>query len=469
MTSKGIEFYSAVHGPAAAGDPIKVRLFVDGGEGKEFLEGVQPYGHGHVEVERGGLFFTESSREVHLTVHCGTEVFRVTQLIDTQWPKLPDGPLADTFKTPTRFVDTPRGKLAVSYGFGDTSGQHASDLLYVTVTPVYSDWMGELVGAHPGLRDRAFSTFSLPGAHDAGMYGPGESIHTTIDALMGGAIAPAMLIPLGPVGAAIAALLAMGSALDLLPTAVVNSAFVQKDDVKTLLDLGIRYFDFRPGVPLGEDALAHIHSVVPGCELAVFLSQTLRWLEAHPTEIAVIRFSDDGIYHRLLPNAAKVEDVVRESFDTSTIRRGGIGDLTRTVSDLLAGNTRLLMVRKDNYHGSWTSAYETDDVNVIKDKLATMKVQATGADQIALELQSSGTKDGLVLGAKNRAYGQLIKTKPVFRDTLYPWVRENAPKKFAQGLLVLMDDFADGSLTRLAIDLTTSRLGHQVTGRDSTP
>ncbi|TWP53699.1 hypothetical protein FKR81_02780 [Lentzea tibetensis] len=448
MSSKGIDFFSTIHGLPDLQVRTRLRVVHSNGSELTFTSHQDPHQRGHLEVDSGGLSIFESSKEVRLTVEAEGEVVGYTQLIDTRWPKLNDGPFSNTYTTPSGIFQTIGGRIGVSYGFGDNSGHDGvSSVVYVTVTPEYSGWMGQLVAAHPELADRPFSDIVLPGAHNAGMTQPGGQAVHEVNVLRDNDVLPLPKIIPNFV------------ARDLIATATINSAFTQKDDLETMLALGIRFFDFRPGVFQGNPTLRHVHNVVPGQGLLRFLQTLLQWLRDHPTEIAVVKLSNSGVDAAALPAEGAVERCVQDAFRTAVVDRGDATDLTRTTSELLHSRKRLLVIGNDHCYGSWNNTYRTTDPQIVLDALKKMTASGQdGMDHTVMELQTSGTDDGVKTGAKNTAAGELIKMKPYFGSVLYPWVRQDAATAFPSGTLVLSDDFADGALTRLAIDVTTSRL-----------
>ncbi len=467
MSSTGLDFYGTtlVDGVTSS---LRVLVDNDGGTRLTIPSGNLPAGPFHVELDSSsGLGLFESTKPIELSVEAGEEKLGITQLIETMWPSLPHGPLSDTFTTYSRVgVPSPAGPLAISFGFGDTSGAPAwTDTAYLTATPVFDRWMGDLVEAHPDLADRPFTTMTLPGAHNAGMFSPGAAVDQTVQRL---ASRGADELLTDVVDDVVGAALTSGM---LSVQLLVNSAFCQKDDISTQLDLGARFFDIRPGtVPAGSDELFHVHNFVPGASIRYLLTSIAGWLALHPTEIVVLRLSSN-VNPRCGVDAARIAREV-SVLDGAPFRRGDRTDLDRTVADLLSTNTRMIVLDGSGGWGSWGDEYSTDDPHAILGKLVAMTPAArTKADQEArkaggdptfytlLELQTSGTKAGLLWGQNNRASGELIRLKPRFDAVTHPWLRAKAAAEFdTDRLLVLGNDFVDGLLTDVAIDLTRQRL-----------
>jgi hypothetical protein len=73
----------------------------------------------------------------------------------------------------THSVIHPDPRIIVSYGFYESGTGH--DILpdrhqcYITVTPNYSDWLGQVAPIGSPQRDQPFRRLVLPAAHDVGM------------------------------------------------------------------------------------------------------------------------------------------------------------------------------------------------------------------------------------------------------------------------------------------------------------
>lgn len=279
----------------------------------------------------------------------------------------------------------PGASWAVSYGFCDVQSvspdsssspfQGFQDQLYVYVTKSHENWMGTLMLDNPGLLQKPFGSFVLPGAHDAGMCDPGmlnavlensgwivaacqfaaaqmpssSSSSSTIKSLLGN-----MNSDMANKIANLAEVFNLGMARQIL----VNFAFGQKDDITTMLNLGIRYFDFRPGYCAGGQvtptALYHQHAIVPGYPYINFLEDVLTWLNAHPTEIVVVNLRSSEIPTAGVPSGAALQSAwgaangngVGHAFyyKSSTDKTITLGQSYQT---LISSNTRLIFLFTD--------------------------------------------------------------------------------------------------------------------------
>jgi hypothetical protein len=354
---------------------------------------------------------------------------------------------------------------SVSYGFYDAGsgadGMTNRDQCYVYATPSYESWMKDFSG-------QPLSSLVLPGAHDAGMFDT-----STLDAVLNSSEAEALFDMLGLLGPALHYVSA-----GVARTVLVNLAFTQKDTTTTMLDLGIRYFDVRPGyltAPLNQvrSDLYHQHNFVPGASFEAMLVDIFRWLVAHPTEVVVLTVGAAGFADpaQMTPDAPTLANYVQAAQRTvgSTFTIGGLNSLSQSVGDLARGGTQLVLLDRvhstiDVYDSYSDAAYQTLDVTSIINALAGM----TGEEQqkhdyTVLQLQgtASGTSQGIAsqIPPKSYAASPLMATKGAFDSATYPWALQHVPTNLGKGkLLVLLNDYADNALVDCAIQLSTARL-----------
>ncbi|NJL52812.1 MAG: hypothetical protein HC930_12440 [Hydrococcus sp. SU_1_0] len=201
---------------------------------------------------------------------------------------------------------------SVSYGFYD-AGVIESHQAYIYVTDNYSNWMAQLFREMPALKKGSLELFVLPGSHDAGMF-----TGIVSDELVGALI---KFIP----GL-------NGLALSTAKRALINLAYTQKDNIKTQLELGIRYFDFRPGYNLIniDGILRHQHSFVPGYEFDKFLSDVVSFLKTHQQEIVVVNIKYSGFARDdMKPSDQEVKSSIDTALSGSGITKGNIDDLNK--------------------------------------------------------------------------------------------------------------------------------------------
>jgi len=158
--------------------------------------------------------------------------------------------------------------------------------------------VGDLAKRNSRVARGPFARFALPGAHDAGMF----DMRVVREILANRLLATAL-------GAAIG----MASAI-FGPRAIANLAMTQKDNVRTMLDIGTRYFDFRPGwlhphiLAFNRMELYHQHGAIPGYSYVAFLVDVLKWLAANPSEIVVVGANTQGFAVDVMKPTAEAVD-----------------------------------------------------------------------------------------------------------------------------------------------------------------
>lgn len=395
-----------------------------------------------------------------------------TAVINVLTGKGEGGTLEDMMNTPS-VVGT---DFALSYGFYD-SGWAAGDLTrddqaYAYLTPAVSGWMGQLAGQYPAVKQLPFCQFALPGAHDAGTFDL-----TTVKALIGSVDVAGVMLDVVAGSAAGGAQGVVGSQI---LTAVTNLAVTQKDDVVAMLDLGCRYFDFRPGYAFSlfhdlAPGIYHQHTAVPGYPFLSFLLDVLQWLADNPDEIVVVGANNQGFLSAdMTPPEQALSDVLTKAQATQpTIGIGSASDLSTSYGDLVAANTRLIFL---NQIGGWyqagkydsysDAAYATTNPQSIIDALEGMTADGqVGSDYTVLQLQGTATASGdavvtSTLQSPSNAASPLMSTKALFDTNTYPWLSANVARNLSnQYLVVFLNDFIDSALALRAIAVTMQRMG----------
>lgn len=358
---------------------------------------------------------------------------------------------------------------ALSYGFYDAGPGWGSltnqDQSYVYLTDNYSNWMGDLATAIPTTLDKPLSTFALAGAHDAGMFDMSyvATILKNPDFL---ALVNAVL------GFAVAQL-----APPVVLRALTNLAVTQKDNITTMLDLGVRYFDFRPGYcyPRLNDELYHQHNFIPGYPYASFLNDVLNWLQAHPNEIVVVSANFQGFHSDdMKPSVDTLNTYLTNALAATgtqnTIVPGDKNDLQTSIRNLIAAKKRLIFLNQvgapddASKYDSYNDSYETTNVSNIITALNGMSASGQSAYvYTVLQLQgtATATSGGIFtsIASMSDASSPLMSTKPGFDHSTYPWLQQNVATTFQKNqLIVFLNDFADNALVSYGIGITKQRM-----------
>jgi hypothetical protein len=466
MASKGVDYYFNVSGTAGA---IQATAFNNGSTKPDFsavFPSKSAFQTGNVQITYQVSFslygsFNWSSQT--------SPVVSGNVTINPITGNTGSGNLTNMMHTPSVLAP----KFAVSFGFYDSGpgcgGLTNQDQVYAYLTPSMSGWMGQLAGQYPQVLEAPFCQFALPGAHDAGTFDL-----TAVKALLANAEAVAAFLAL------IAGELASVVASQAL-TAITNLAVTQKDDILTMLNLGCRYFDFRPGyVPSAIRSFApdiyHEHSVIPGYPFLSFLTDVLQWLEQSSTEIVVVGANDQGFYEDgMTPSDEVLSGILTQAQQAtkSTVVIGTAADLNTSYGELIAANKRLIFLNQiddwypagkyDSYNGS---AYATTNPQTIIGALNTMSGGGEGGSSYTvLQLQGTATSvntEVVICAAASlsNASSPLMSTKALFDTSTYPWLSKNVVANLSnEYLVVFLNDFVDNVLAQTAMEITKQRMG----------
>lgn len=468
MVSKGVDYYTYV------GDP-EYQISVTGPKVGGVCSPAQNYAHQNLQIQSHNIHGWTG--KLNWEAFAGASSVEAGDAeINTLTGNLEGGTMSHLLNTPSSVGNG----YALSYGFYDAGSGHGThltnqDQLYVYLTDNHSQWMGTLAATDPHAMSAPFYKFVLPGAHDAGMF-----TLSTVNAILQSAYADALLISLSqiPIIGPLIGILSIGQA----PRVITNLALTQKDDIRTMLNLGIRYFDFRPGTlyskllpfDLGKPVRYHQHKLVPGYGYVPFLEDVLRWLSLNPTEIVVVNANKQGFAeHTMIPSAQDLLDDLNTAMNSVQLPvELGIGDkssLGKTYADLVSSNTRLILLNEisstiSKYDSYNVEAYATLDPAPIIGRFEGMSTAGQqGNDYTVLQLQ--GTATGVIdvippsVATLSDASSPLMSTKAKFDIATVPWLLANVTQNLtAPQPIVILNDFADNCMTEAAIALTKTRL-----------
>ena len=359
---------------------------------------------------------------------------------------------------------------AISYGFHD-AGAFRAHRCYVYVTNSYESWMGDLLSSHGDVRNVPFHVFALPGSHDAGMYELGmnedDFLRLVKDALSRSEAFKA-LVKDAMANEKFAALVKDGG-WQVFSRVAINLAVTQKDTIAVQLQLGARYFDFRPGYDYWDaeraGKLRHQHGFIPGCTLASFLEQVKGFLMSHPNEIVVTSFKTEMASSTMIPGPGVLSTAIQDVFAPTEIFPGEFQDMYKPYGKLLAERKRFIVV--DAGAGEFASTYEkrvhaTTDPRTIAahlDKLVSGREIGDRPYTVQLQGTPSELKEEIArtVSSSSEASSPLLYSKPRFDWTLYPWIARNHRAFSNAHPIVFLNDFVDNCLAERCVRITRER------------
>lgn len=375
----------------------------------------------------------------------------------------------------------------ITYGFYDAGHGEAGltnrDQCYVTICPrANQSWMGNLAPTGSPEADLPFARFVLPAPHDNGM-----NTMENADAVLK-SVSPSHLPYLKELLPHLNFFnhLPDTAIAHMLPHIVYGTSVTQKKPISTMLELGARYFEFRPAklLPLFQEIsplpnkFYFQHACIPGLPFEDFLDAQVAFLDTHPTEIVVVHIRYDNIPAACLkPTEEELTTLLTTAFSKAQNNTPGQNNpLTWTtdrqafqtpISTLRTQNTRLILLQLAPKYDSWTAqAYATlSSTPIIAsfDGMSTDGQLTSNTDLTILQCQatSQSIREVLVYSvvASNAATSCLSSTKAMGDMRTLPWIREHVNQRLrAERTVVVMNDFIDGATCETCIEVSRERL-----------
>jgi len=410
----------------------------------------------------------------------GAEVAMAYNNINTLTGNLHGGDMVST----QHFSPIVEADAIITYGFYDAGHGEAGltdrDQCYVTISPRSNgSWMGEL--APPGSPEAQlpFSRFVLPAPHDNGM----NSMQNA-DAVLQG-LSPSHIPYLKSLVPRLSFFdhLPDEALIHMLPNVVYGVSVTQKKPIDTMLELGARYFEFRPAdlLPLFQE-VSHLenkfyfqHACIPGVAFDEFLEGQVEFLDSHPTEIVTIHIRDDNIVSDCKkPSEEEVSQMLDEACSkakNAPLKRGGRECFSTPIEQLRTSGTRIIVVFHAEKYDSWTAeAYATLHTETIIGRFESMTTEGQESTDLTIlqcQATSQSIKEVLVYSvlASNAATSCLTSTKAMGDMRTLPWLRRNVNQRLkAERTIVVMNDFIDGATCDTCIELSRERLASPFTG-----
>ncbi|KAK0632684.1 PLC-like phosphodiesterase [Immersiella caudata] len=470
MPSKGVHVftYIAVPGVAIEISVPKQTIRID----------QRQFWNGSLEVETRNIdsFFNKTGRFTF-------KVFRNNNLVTEQWVDVnaitgnaSGGTMDSIANTPSVFHGP---DAIVTYGLYEAGagreGLPNRHQCYVTVTPNYADWMGHLVPSGSSHENKPFGRLVLPSAHDVGMNSM-QSSEAVLNKL-GGAIVGTMIHDdklLARITDAVS-----GPAIKLIaPNIIYSLAITQKDSLDTMLQIGARYFEFRPAhchkviIPSKAlpDRLYFQHAAIPGMDYGAFLDGVVSFLLAHPNEIIVVQLRWDGVP----PECARPDDDEQRQYLNEALKKangqivvGSLEDMHRsTIGQLRRDKKRLIMMvmvdSLSTYTDEGNATLNGDSIVAAFPKILTPENQR-GKAFINIQCQATATNIPKAVVVSILEAGTttscILATKGIADSKTLPWCRDNVLRTCGTELMVaMMNDFLDGATADVAVQLSRQRL-----------
>ena len=400
---------------------------------------------------------------------------------------------------PTQSTVFLQNNLVLARGFynagskGDTFLQ-GHDQSYAYLTPPVNNWMTELALADPAAFDAAtLDQFSLPGAHDSGMWRLANGIDTPTSFV-------AFLTGLGTglppwLDEIISILLGLGDEPAL--NAAQASSLTQKDTPAIALKSGIRFFDFRPGISvkaypgLPTDDYFHIHNFIPGDSFTSFLQDVTGFLNENPGEFVIVNVKDSGMTTSLFTplfdddtSPADLGSAMQWIEGAIAENKGSLNPLyvteysqisSITMADLFGQQNRLIFYFGTDFNDSYPQGvpddrnpYDTWDVTNVYNALEdTLPVCRSGNETFTVfQLQDTATAaaaqsfkeyNNIWINSGTSANGSLLlSTKGMWDNQTYPLMVEQLHT--CKGMSVMLNDFAGNLLAWNAKTITAQRM-----------
>lgn len=446
MPSKGIQFYAY-----AAGDFSIEIGHKDAGDSRwvyKAFENTDGWEKEKFEVETN-WFYTEG--KVWIAVKRGSTVLKEITL-----PVDGFSGTSIELKELGQFTESPilGDDFMLSFGIFDAdnvtfTGMPNKHQIYVSITPKMDAWQSDIIAAHGDPANLFPKNFFLPGSHDAGMY------------------------------------------MSMVPE-IGNLANTQNSNIQTQLQLGSRYFDFRPGLldpagarkfisdqgdkylkkylpfpfdkfisftketlmpaiegvfrVLAKPELQHIHAIIPGETYTNFLEQIFSFLSdpAHRSEFVCLEICSNGIIRDAARPASSQELLhgLKAASEKYGVNFGGKECLEQSIESLIENNIRVIALDAINnsfsMKGSYSSKFETSDgfglpaqeIENVLNKLSAKEVKDKDYLYLSCQLSANGTGGGIYQGIKcgNKFGSPLLATKPATDQKTFEFLLANKLK-----------------------------------------
>jgi hypothetical protein len=466
MPSKGVQVYSYI---AVPGCQIEYSV-----PGSNLVKNeLRQFSNDHLEIDKSnikGVFNFKGTFSFRVSEN-GNQIASESVDINVLTGVLEGG----TLKSMENQLSIVTNEVIVTYGYYDSgpgvAGLPKSDQCWVTVTPNYSAWMGQVAPQGSPQATKPFSRFMLPAVHDVGM-----NNMQSADVVIRSSALVEVLTQINPIFAKIVGMVSHEVAMRIAPNIVRGLAITQKDTISTMLAIGARYFEFRPaylhkvirGNTAIPDVLYFSHSAIPGMPYAQFLQDVVTFLVAHPEEIVVVQVRWDGVPGDCArPSDEDMNNCINTAIGESNnaIVAGSLDDmLSHSISELRDQHKRLIWFTPADSFSTYTDeGNATLDGDSILDQFNSLTPDhQAGKPFTNLQCQATATNIPEAVAysvlAANADSSCLLATKPLCDSKTLPWIMENGGKFIEDHLVVVMNDFLDGATADVAVEWSRKRL-----------
>jgi hypothetical protein len=368
--------------------------------------------------------------------------------------------------------------LIITYSFYDAGngqvGLPDAHQCYVIVSPNRSNWMAEIAAPGSDRAQKPFWRFVLPAAHDIGM----NSMEIP-DILVQKAGAPFVNIMKcqSNIFATFADSVTSSVITAVAPNIISGLAVTQKDTVCNILEIGARYFEFRPARIHDEvrcyncvpDDFYFTHGPIPGMLYKRVLTEVVGFLTSHTAEIVVVQLRWDGVPNECgKPDNQDLQNCIDAALGQAngSINIGNLEDWQHsTIAQLRDSGKRLIIVRDipslSSYTDEANATLNGDSMVAEYNNLNTDRQNGNVFTNIQCQATATNIRDVVIYSALSADVSNscILATKPICDIKTLPWIRDNALDHLkAEQNIVIMNDFFDGATADVAVDLSNRRL-----------
>jgi hypothetical protein len=385
---------------------------------------------------------------------------------------------AGTMMSTQDFAPIVTDQAVIAYGFYDAGhgevGLTNRDQCYVSICSASNrTWMGNLAPPGSLQAQKPFTRFVLAAPHDNGM-----NSMKSCDAVFS-ALDTDMVSELRKILPSLSWFPHISDDLLVkhMPNIVYGTAITQKKEISVMLDIGARYFEFRPAelLPMFQklsklpNKFYFQHACIPGLAFDEFLDTQITFLHQNPTEFVTIHTRYDNIVEDCKrPTNDEIADMLTTACGKATngnLTWGGPSLFVQPIDALRKSGQRLFWINEAEKYDSWTAeAYATltpDPILARFESMNTAGQENTDLTILQCQATSQSIKDVLVYSvlSANAATSCLTSTKASNDIKTLPWIREHALDRLqAEKTIVIMNDFIDGATTDTSIVLSQKRL-----------